>query len=205
MSKLVNRSNLVRFWTKVKTYIDNLFNGHTSNADIHVTAAQKTAWDGKAAGDHTHTQYAASNHTHTQYAATSHGHSYNDLTDLPTIPAAYTHPTSHPASMITGLATVATSGKYSDLSGKPTIPTTVAQLSDAGDYAKKSDIANVYKYQGNKATVADLPTTGNVIGHVWNVEADGMNYGWTGTEWDNLGATFSIETLTDAEIDSIFA
>lgn len=34
----------------------------------------------------------------------------------------YTHPSSHPASMITGLATVATSGSYNDLSNKPTIP-----------------------------------------------------------------------------------
>lgn len=34
----------------------------------------------------------------------------------------YAHPSSHPASMITGLSTVATSGKYSDLSGLPTIP-----------------------------------------------------------------------------------
>lgn len=32
---------------------------------------------------------------------------------------AYTHPDSHPASMITGLAPVATSGKYSDLVGTP--------------------------------------------------------------------------------------
>ena len=32
----------------------------------------------------------------------------------------YTHPSTHPASMITGLAAVATSGKYSDLSGTPT-------------------------------------------------------------------------------------
>lgn len=31
----------------------------------------------------------------------------------------YVHPDTHPASMITGLAAVATSGKYSDLSGKP--------------------------------------------------------------------------------------
>ena len=31
----------------------------------------------------------------------------------------YTHPSSHPASMITGLSTVATSGSYNDLSGKP--------------------------------------------------------------------------------------
>lgn len=36
--------------------------------------------------------------------------------------AGYTHPETHPASMITGLATVATSGAYADLTGKPTIP-----------------------------------------------------------------------------------
>nr|DAG48135.1 MAG TPA: Baseplate wedge protein [Caudoviricetes sp.] len=34
----------------------------------------------------------------------------------------YTHPSTHPASMITGLAGVATSGSYNDLTDKPTIP-----------------------------------------------------------------------------------
>lgn len=34
----------------------------------------------------------------------------------------YTHPSTHPASMITGLASVATSGSYNDLTDKPTIP-----------------------------------------------------------------------------------
>ena len=47
---------------------------------------------------------------------------YNSLANTPTIPPAYTHPTTHPASMITGLSTVATSGSYNDLSNKPTIP-----------------------------------------------------------------------------------
>ncbi len=47
---------------------------------------------------------------------------YNSLTNTPTIPPAYTHPDSHPATMITGLSTVATSGSYNDLSDKPTIP-----------------------------------------------------------------------------------
>lgn len=37
----------------------------------------------------------------------------------------YTHPATHPASMITGLSTVATSGSYNDLSDKPTIIKTV--------------------------------------------------------------------------------
>lgn len=35
----------------------------------------------------------------------------------------YTHPSTHPANMITGLATVATSGNYNDLSNKPTVTT----------------------------------------------------------------------------------
>ena len=47
---------------------------------------------------------------------------YDSLNNKPTIPAAYTHPSTHPASMITGLSTVATSGSYNDLSNKPTIP-----------------------------------------------------------------------------------
>lgn len=39
---------------------------HSQNSTVHVTAAQKEAWDSKAAGNH--------------------GHSYNDLSDKPTIP-----------------------------------------------------------------------------------------------------------------------
>ena len=53
----------------------------------------------------------------------------NNLTVLTAVPAnakftdtVYTHPATHPATMITGLATVATSGSYNDLSNKPTIP-----------------------------------------------------------------------------------
>ena len=41
----------------------------------------------------------------------------------------YTHPETHPASMITGLANVATSGSYNDLSNKPTIPTIPTKVS----------------------------------------------------------------------------
>lgn len=66
-----------------------------------ITAAKVSAWDAKS----------------------DFSGNYNDLTNKPTIPAAYTHPSSHPASMITGLATVATSGSYKDLTDKPTIPT----------------------------------------------------------------------------------
>lgn len=46
----------------------------------------------------------------------------NKLAGIATGANNYTHPSTHPASMITGLATVATSGNYNDLSGKPVIP-----------------------------------------------------------------------------------
>lgn len=72
-------------------------------------------------------------------ADTVHKHSYNDLNDKPTIPSAYTHPSTHPASMITGLANVATSGKYEDLSGRPTIPTIPSSLPANGGNADTVD------------------------------------------------------------------
>ena len=55
---------------------------------------------------------------------------YNDLTNKPSIPDAYSHPASHPASMITGLHTVATSGSYNDLANKPTIPSVAGLASE---------------------------------------------------------------------------
>lgn len=92
------------------------------------------------------------------FAAVATSGSYNDLTNKPTIPSAYTLPTAsstvlggvkigsgisissgvisatytsvgaaaashtHTASQVTGLATVATSGSYNDLTNKPSIP-----------------------------------------------------------------------------------
>ena len=50
---------------------------HSQNSNVHVTAAQKATWDGKAAGNHTHTPdsvgAAASDHTH-DYAESDHTH-----------------------------------------------------------------------------------------------------------------------------------
>lgn len=85
------------------------------------------------------------------------------------------------------------------------VPTTVAQLSDASDYALKTDLSTVYKYKGSKATYAELPSTDNQVGDVWNVEEDNMNYAWTGTAWDPLGAIFEIDSITNGEIDNILA
>ena len=59
----------------------------------------------------------------------------SDITALgiPAQDTVYTHPASHAASMITGLATVATSGSYNDLSNKPTIPAVTKVTFTASD------------------------------------------------------------------------
>lgn len=73
----------------------------------------------------------------------------------------------------------------------------------AETYALKSDISNAYRYKGSKASFAVLPSTGNAVGDVWNAEDTGMNYAWTGTAWDALGEVFSVDVITNAEIDAI--
>lgn len=51
----------------------------------------------------------------------------------------YVHPDTHSAGMITGLADVATSGSYNDLSNKPTIPTIPSSLPADGGNADTVD------------------------------------------------------------------
>lgn len=71
------------------------------------------------------------------------------------------------------------------------------------DLALKSDLASLYRYKGSVSNYASLPTTGNTVGDVWNVSATGMNYAWTGGDWDALGQEFQIEAITNGEIDAI--
>ena len=152
--------------------------------------------------------------------------SYSDLSGKPAIPtvtndltdtlkshydAAYTHsqaahaPAGAQANVIEAIKV---NGAAQTVSGKAvniTVPTTVAALSDAGSYALKSDLASVYRYKGSVASYADLPGSGNTVGDVWDVAEDNMNYGWTGSAWDPLGQSFTLEFVTNAEIDAILA
>lgn len=74
----------------------------------------------------------------------------------------------------------------------------------ASTYALKSDITQMYRYKGSVASYDKLPTTGQVIGDVWDV-GDGMNYAWNGTKWDGLGQVFTISKITNTEIDTVLA
>ena len=68
----------------------------------------------------------------------------------------YAHPATHPASMITGLASVATSGDYADLSGKPTIPTVDSAIAQGGTNPVTGGA--IYTALAGKADAGDIPT-----------------------------------------------
>lgn len=79
----------------------------------------------------------------------------------------------------------------------------------ASTYVKKTDITGVYKYKGSLADATKLPTTGQVTGDVYNLEAAsdygpaGTNVAWDGKAWDALGGLFVVDAITNAEIDAI--
>jgi len=73
---------------------------------------------------------------------------------------------------------------------------TTAEKNKLVDTYTKSEvdtkITGVYKVKGSVANYASLPSSGQVIGDVWNLLDTGANYVWTGTVWDELGATVDI-------------
>ncbi len=78
---------------------------------------------------------------------------------------------------------------------------------DLSEYAKSADLTTVLTYKGTVATYADLPTTDQKTGDVYNVtaaDADhnlnaGENVAWNGTDWDNLGGVTDLSGKVDKE------
>ena len=102
----------------------------TPTAHTHVQSeitGLETALSGKSNTNHTHT--AAS----TSVAGFMSAADKTKLNGIATNANAYTHPSTHAASMITGLADIATSGSYNDLSDTPTSMTPKAHTHAQSD------------------------------------------------------------------------
>lgn len=109
----LDKTGLTYFWSKIKTLLGN-----------------------KADKSHTHTLDDVSETTSKKIMTSAER---TKLSGIATGANNYSHPSTHPASMITGLATVATSGSYNDLSNKPTIPTVPSSLPANGGNADTVD------------------------------------------------------------------
>jgi hypothetical protein len=127
-------------------------NTHTSNTDIHVTAADKARWD----------------------AGSGSGFSgdYNDLTNKPTIPSK-TSDLTNDSGFISQIKTINNqsligtgnitiegsgfSGDYNDLTNKPTIPTKTSELTNDSGFVIGSSISSVAT-SGSYNDLTDKPT-----------------------------------------------
>lgn len=71
-----------------------------------------------------------------------------------------------------------------------------------------SKLTTAYNYKGTVANPSDLPTSGQAVGDVWNIENKseygeaGVNVAWTGSKWDSLGGIFDT-TAIDNKISAI--
>ena len=90
----------------------------------------------------------------------------------------YTHPATHPASMITGLSTVATSGDYNDLTNKPTIPTRTSELTNNSDFVDSAFVSQKIaeaSLSGGEVDLSGYVTKG--VGNASQIQfADGQTF-----------------------------
>lgn len=78
--------------------------------------------------------------------------------------------------------------------------------------AEQLGLTTVYQYKGSVATYADLPTTGQKVGDVWNVEtADpdhgikaGDNVAWDGAQWDVLAGNHDLSGYAQLNSSNTF-
>lgn len=133
------------------------YDNHIADTTIHVTSADKTAWSGK--------QDAISD--------------LNTIRSGAQLGASAVQPGS--------LSAVATSGSYSDLSGRPTIPS-VDQVYDAASTNAQSGVAVAGAISGKQDTIGDLSTirSGAALGATAVQDA---NYVHTDNNFTNADVT----------------
>lgn len=194
MAKYLDSDGVLYFWQKIKAAFSAIGHTHTKSeiTDFPTIPSAATAnpqMDGTAAVG-TSSKYAREDHVH------AHDTSKANLAS-PTFTGT---PKSTTATKGTNTTQIATTAFVQTALGDYT---TTSDLSS--NYALKSEITGVYKYKGSVATYANLPSSNLTAGDVYNVETDGQNYAWTGSAWDSLGEVFTIQSVTNAEIDTIVA
>ena len=93
------------------------------------------------------------------------------------------------------------------------------ELYEASDLYTKGEVDNkigsAIHYKGSKATYADLPSTGQQVGDMWNIKATGKNYVWAENPemkdppepgWDDISTTVDLSNYyTKGDADAAFA
>lgn len=141
-------------------------------------------------------------------ANTNARHTHSNKTILDNTTASFTTADESKLDGIEAGAEVNVNADWNASSGDAQIlnkPTTISGYGITDAYTKgeiDNKISAVYKFKGNVATYADLPSINQVVGDVYNVNDTGINFAWNGTEWDNIGG---VEPLATGDNDGLMS
>lgn len=248
--KALDENGVLYLWGKVKTYVataianiklpsktSDLTNdsGFITAKDVPEGAAASSTvpkMDGTATAG-TETAFARGDHVHPSDTTKvdkveGKGLSANDYTNeekakLGGVEANANNYTLPDASTTKAATPSAVKAAYDLAAGKQSPATSLAGYGIADAYTKDevdAKMSSALEYKGSKDTYADLPTTGNKKGDVWNIvnadAAHGVNAGdnvaWNGTTWDVLAGTMDLSAymlaedlvaISNAELDNI--
>lgn len=97
-----------------------------------------------------------------------------------------------------------------------TIPTKASDLNLDNVYTKTEidqKLTGAMNYKGTVSAISNLPASNNSTGDVYHVTADGSEWAWNGSAWEEMGTAIDlsgyVETsdlglATNAEIDALF-
>ena len=121
------------------------------------------------------------------------------------------------ANIIQGIQANGTNVVLSNKIASISIPTSTSQLTNDAHFITINDVPSgssisAMSYKGAKASINELPASGNTVGDVWHVSANGGEYAWDGSEWQELGSIIDLSNyiensdlvaVTTAEINTI--
>lgn len=201
MSKFLDSNGVLYLWQKIKAAFVAKESGKGLSTNDYTTAEKnKLAAIDAGANAYTHPTYTARTGKPTGNLTPGFGSSFTISQITSDATGHVTAATDRTVTIPSATATSSAAGLMSSADKAK-----LDAFGAASDYALKSDLTGLYKYKGSKATYSALPSTGNTLGDVWDVQADGMNYAWNGSDWDQLGGTFTIESITNSELDTICA
>jgi hypothetical protein len=171
----ITHSHAIGDVSGLQTVLDGKANNAHSHAIGDVTGLQ-SALDGKSGTSHTHTVATSTNDG---FISAANQAKLDGLSN-------YSHPASHPATMITGLATVATSGNYNDLTNKPTSMAPTAHTHSVDDVtglaaALATNLSDAKGYTDTKVAelVGSSPETLNTLNELATSLGNDPNFATT--------------------------
>ena len=197
-SHLTNDSGFLTSFTET----DPVF---SASAAAGISASDITNWNSKTSNVGTVTGMTTTAGAHTAGSQT-----VNNGIITTNIPTKTSHLTNDSGFLTSYTETDPTVPSWAKASSKPSYnfseigstPTTLSGYGITNAYTKTEIdglVSGVLHYKGTKATTSALPSSGNTTGDVWHVTADGSEWAWDGSTWQELGTAVDLSNYVTTD------